>query len=52
LLIEVYFDDITIGSDNDMMSKKFAKDMKSEFEMSLLGELSFFLGFQICQSNQ
>jgi hypothetical protein len=26
--------------------------MKSEFEMSLLGELSFFLGLQIRQSNQ
>jgi hypothetical protein len=26
--------------------------MQSEFEMSLLGELSFFLGIQICQRNQ
>jgi hypothetical protein len=26
--------------------------MHNEFEMSLLGELSFFLGIQICQSNQ
>jgi hypothetical protein len=26
--------------------------MQNEFEMSLLGELSFFLGLQICQSNQ
>jgi hypothetical protein len=26
--------------------------MQSEFEMSLLGELSFFLGLQIRQSNQ
>jgi hypothetical protein len=34
------------------LSQKFAKDMQSEFEMSLLGELSFFLGLQICQSNQ
>jgi hypothetical protein len=34
------------------LSQKFAKDMKNEFEMSLLGELSFFLGLQICQSNQ
>ena len=33
-------------------SHKFAKDMKNEFEMSLLGELSFFLGLQIRQSNQ
>jgi hypothetical protein len=34
------------------MSQKFAKDMQNEFEMSLLGELSFFLGLQICQRNQ
>jgi hypothetical protein len=35
-----------------MLSQKFAKDMHNEFEMSLLGELSFFLGLQIRQSNQ
>jgi hypothetical protein len=34
------------------MQNEFAKDMQNEFEMSLLGELSFFLGLQICQSNQ
>jgi hypothetical protein len=52
LLIEVYVDDIIFGSDDDRLSQKFAKDMQNEFEMSLLGELSFFLGLQICQSNQ
>jgi hypothetical protein len=52
LLIEVYVDDIIFGSDDDRMSQKFAKDMQNEFEMSLLGELSFFLGLQICQRNQ
>jgi hypothetical protein len=52
LLIEIYVDDIVFGSTNDRLSHKFAKDMQNEFEMSLLGELSFFLGLQICQSNQ
>jgi hypothetical protein len=52
LLIEVYVDDIIFGSDDDRMSHKFAKDMQNEFKMSLLGELSFFLGLQICQRNQ
>jgi transposase InsO family protein len=52
LLIEVYVDDIIFGSDDDRLSQKFAKDMQNEFEMSLLGELSFFLGLQIRQSNQ
>jgi hypothetical protein len=52
LLIEVYVDDIIFGSDDDRLIQKFAKDMQNEFEMSLLGELSFFLGIQIHQSNQ
>jgi hypothetical protein len=52
LLIEVYVDGIIFGSDDDRLSQKFAKDMQNKFEMSLLGELSLFLGLQICQSNQ
>jgi hypothetical protein len=52
LLIEVYVDDIIFGSDDDSLSQKFTKDMHNVSEMSLLGELSFFLGIQICQSNQ
>jgi hypothetical protein len=52
LLIEIYVDYIIFGSTNDRLSQKFAKDMHNEFEMSLLGELSFFLGLHICQRNQ
>jgi hypothetical protein len=52
LLIEIYVDDIVFGSTNDRLSQEFAKDMLNEFEMSLLGELSFFLVLQICQRNQ
>jgi hypothetical protein len=52
LLIEVYVDDIIFGSGDDRLSQKFAKDIHNEFEMSLLGELSFFLGLHIRQSNQ
>jgi hypothetical protein len=36
--------DIIFGSDDDRLRQKFEKDMHNEFEMSLLGELSFFLG--------
>jgi hypothetical protein len=43
LLIEVYVDDIIFGSDDDRLIHKFSNDMQNEFEMSLLGELSFFL---------
>ena len=52
LLIEFYVDDIIFGSTDDRLSQKFAKDMQSEFEISLPGEQSFFLGLQIRQSNQ
>jgi hypothetical protein len=34
------------------MSQKFVKDMQTEFEMSSLGELSFFLGLNICQQDK
>jgi hypothetical protein len=47
IIIEVYVDDIIFGSDDDRMSQQFVKDMQSEFEMSLLGALNFFLGLQI-----
>jgi hypothetical protein len=52
LIIEVYVDDIIFGSDDDRMSKKFSQDMQNEFEMSLLGELTFFLGLHISQLDE
>jgi hypothetical protein len=52
LIIVVYVDDIIFGSKIDRMSKKFAEEMQKEFEMSILGELSFFLGSHIFQSNK
>jgi hypothetical protein len=52
LIIEVYVYGIIFGSDDDRMSQKFSKDMQHEFEMSLLGELTFFLGLQICHRNK
>lgn len=32
------------------MADKFAEKMANEFEMSMVGELSFFLGLQIKQT--
>ena len=49
IIIEVYVYEIIFGSDDDKMRHKFSKDMQSEFEMSLLGDLTFFLGLQISQ---
>ncbi|GJX21717.1 retrovirus-related pol polyprotein from transposon TNT 1-94 [Tanacetum coccineum] len=44
LLVQVYVDDIIIGSTKPDFSKRFANLMKSNFEMSMMGELKFFLG--------
>ena len=51
IIIEVYVDDIIFRSDDDKLSQQFAKDMQSEFEMSLLRELNLFLGLHISQLN-
>ena len=44
LIIVVYVDDIIFGSNNDRMSQNFVEEMQKEFEMSMLGQLSLFLG--------
>nr|GEZ19879.1 retrovirus-related Pol polyprotein from transposon TNT 1-94 [Tanacetum cinerariifolium] len=50
LLVQIYVDDIIFGSTNPKLSKQFEKLMHSKFEMSMMGELKFFLGIQIHQS--
>ena len=50
IIVEVYVDDIIFGSDDEKMSKDFSRRMQREFEMSLLGQLDFFLGLQIVLS--
>ncbi|WVZ62805.1 hypothetical protein U9M48_012507 [Paspalum notatum var. saurae] len=46
---QVYVDDIIFGSTNKEYCMEFGKMMAKEFEMSMIGELTFFLGFQIKQ---
>ena len=45
-------DDTIIGSNDDRLSKNFATKKQSEFEMSLLGEMTYFLGLQISQQEK
>jgi hypothetical protein len=40
-------DDIVFGSSSHFLVARFAEDMSKEFEMSMMGELQFFLGLQI-----
>nr|GEZ85369.1 hypothetical protein [Tanacetum cinerariifolium] len=49
LLVQIYVDDIIFGSTNPKYSKRFEKLMHNRFEMSLMGEIKFFLGLQIHQ---
>ena len=44
LIVQIYVDDIIFGSPNISLCENFANLMKGEFEMSLMGELKFFLG--------
>jgi hypothetical protein len=47
LIVLVYVDDIIFGRNNASLVQWFSFSMKYEFEMSMIGELSFFLGLQI-----
>jgi hypothetical protein len=46
---QIYVDDIIFGSTNVLFYDKFSKIMIDSFEMSMMGELKYFLGFQIKQ---
>nr|GEX13357.1 hypothetical protein [Tanacetum cinerariifolium] len=47
---KVYVDDIIFGS-NKKLCKAFEKLMKDKFQMSSMGELTFFLGLQVKQKD-
>ena len=48
-LVQIYVDDIIFGCTNESLCMEFANTMQKEFEMSMIGELTFFLGLQIRQ---
>jgi hypothetical protein len=48
-VLQIYVDDIIFGSTNQDFCEVFVKMMANEFEMSMIGELSYFLGLQIKQ---
>nr|GEX31405.1 hypothetical protein [Tanacetum cinerariifolium] len=47
ILIQVYVDDIIFGSTKKAWCDEFEALMKGEFQMSAMGELTFFLGLQV-----
>nr|GEZ52281.1 hypothetical protein [Tanacetum cinerariifolium] len=50
LVVHVYVDDIIFGSTHPRYTHLFSDLMKSRFEMSMMGEMTFFLGLQVNQS--
>jgi hypothetical protein len=46
---QIYVDDIIFGSTNQKSCEKFSTLMMQKFEMSMMGELNYFLGFQVKQ---
>nr|GFB41458.1 putative ribonuclease H-like domain-containing protein [Tanacetum cinerariifolium] len=49
LLVQIYVDDIIFGATNKALCQSFEKLMKHKFQMSSIGELTFFLGLQVKQ---
>ncbi|GJU65062.1 putative ribonuclease H-like domain-containing protein [Tanacetum coccineum] len=52
MLVQVYVDDIIFGSTKKSWCDEFEALMKSRFQMSSMGELTFFLGLQVKQNKE
>ncbi|GJZ53986.1 retrovirus-related pol polyprotein from transposon TNT 1-94 [Tanacetum coccineum] len=52
LLVQIYVDDIIFASTNPKACKLFAFEMNSTFKMSMMGQMSFFLGLQVSQKSR
>ena len=51
-MVQIYVDDIIFRATNESLCQEFAKCMHRECEMSMMGELNFFLAFQIKQIDE
>ena len=49
IISQIYVDDIVFGSVSQHLVDEFVNQMKTEFEMSMVGELTHFLGLQVKQ---
>ena len=49
MVVQVYVDDIIFGATKQFLCDEFANLMKKEFEMSMMRELTYFLGLGIKQ---
>jgi hypothetical protein len=46
---QIYVDDIIFGSTNQKSCEEFSRVMMQKFDMFMIGELNYFLGFQVKQ---
>jgi hypothetical protein len=49
LLVQIYMDDIIFGGSSHVLVSSFQEMMENEFQMSMMGGLTFFLGIQVKQ---
>ncbi|GJR12302.1 retrovirus-related pol polyprotein from transposon TNT 1-94 [Tanacetum coccineum] len=50
LLVPIYVDDIIFASTDPKACDIFSNEMNSKFQMSMMGQMSFFLGLQVSQN--
>ncbi|GJS13766.1 retrovirus-related pol polyprotein from transposon TNT 1-94 [Tanacetum coccineum] len=50
LLVQIYVDDIIFASTEPKACDIFSNEMSSKFQMSMMGQMYFFLGLQVSQS--
>ncbi|GKB84453.1 retrovirus-related pol polyprotein from transposon TNT 1-94, partial [Tanacetum coccineum] len=50
LLVQIYVDDIIFASTDPKACDIFSNEMSSKFQMSMIGQMSFFLGLQVSQN--
>ena len=51
VVAQIYVNDIVFGAINDSLAESFADEMKKIFEMSMVDELTYFLGLQVKQTD-
>jgi isopentenyldiphosphate isomerase len=52
LLVQIYVDDIIFDDSSHVLVFSFQKMIEKEFQMSMMGELTFFLGILVKQMKQ
>jgi hypothetical protein len=52
LIVHIYVDDIIFDGSSHTLVSRFQEIIENEFQMSIMGELTFFLGIQVKQMKQ